>query len=163
MADVTCPGCQAVLEYDDADQGSVAECPACGGDVTLPSPKKKGARFINWLRNRLDGRIQVTVGGGESDEERLDRWKKTKDKIVKRSADPPVQFLIENIGTKRTIRYYGGYRKVTPIRVFEKKGVSSPYLEAETDDGVRVFKFEHITLPGKQWEEYYADRSDDDY
>ncbi len=176
MPDITCPGCQAVLEYEEADRGTVAECPACGKDITLPSSKKQvGLRVLKAVCTGL-GRIAsaaakksvavakdwTTNDEDLTDEQRLERWKKAKATTIKRSNDPPVQFLIDNIGTERTIRYYGKYRKVTPIRVFEKEDGWCPYLEAQTEEGTRVFKFEHIILPGKKWEKYYADAKEED-
>ncbi len=176
MSDVTCPSCQAILEYDDADKGTLAECPACGGDINLPATKTQiGIRILKVLGKglwRVASAVSkkttivikewATKNNDLTDEQRLERWKKAKAKTIKKSDDPPVQFLIDNIGTERTIRYYGKFRKVIPIRVFEKEDGWCPYLEAKTDEGTRVFKFEHITLPGKKWGKYYADAEVDD-
>ena len=104
---------------------------------------------IIWrIRNHDDG-----VRDEEDSEEELNTWKSAPRHSVESSRDRRIQFLIENKGQERTIRYHGAYRKVTVMDVYKKRGYDATYLEADSDGEVKSFKFDHITLPGTKWKE----------
>ena len=85
-----------------------------------------------------------------SDEERLARWKELSETSLSSDKDPVVQFLIDNKGQDRTIRYYGKYRKVHVVDVVKKGEMPFPYLKVIVEGELRTFSFEHITLPQRK-------------
>lgn len=112
--------------------------------------------FVILLRRLSRPRFSVTGTISEvpdetlSDEERLARWKELPETSLSSDKDPVVQFLIDNKGQDRTIRYYGKYRKVHVVDVIMKEEMPFPYLKAIVEGELRTFSFEHITLPQRK-------------
>lgn len=108
------------------------------------------------LRNAFRPKYEITATISESDDEEDDdwlaRWEALPEQSLTEHDDPVVQFLIDNKGQERTIRYYGKYRKVHVLDVIEKEDMPFPYLRARAEGEKRTFSFEHITLPARKKE-----------
>jgi hypothetical protein len=107
-------------------------------------------RRLSRPRFSVTGTITEVPDETLSDEERLARWKELPETSLSSDKDPVVQFLIDNKGQDRTIRYYGKYRKVHVVDVIKKEEMPFPYLKAIVEGELRTFSFEHITLPKRK-------------
>ena len=76
----------------------------------------------------------------------LNRWEDSESRDIKRPRDPRTKFCVANIGTAITIKYNGGRRTITPVRVFTKPSFHKTYVLAKDNGEFKTFDIDDMAL-----------------